>query len=185
MYFANPSDPPSISGRFAALDADGTSFWMGTLAGLLARYDIASGQRMDRWTAGPGLGGIAVYNPPSPPAQGPGSGGGSNTTQSTSGSSTFDATIGAQTFAMASSVPSLDMPAFAVAHGRLLTSGRSLLLDTGLQVSCPATGPKCSANVTLDRGPRGRACGRGVGHARRDAEHQDRARARRPSSWCA
>ena len=50
---------------------------------------------------------------------------------------------------MSSSVPSLDMPAFAVAHGRLLTSGRSLLLDTGLQVSCPATGPKCSANVTL------------------------------------
>ena len=41
------------------------------------------------------------------------------------------------------------MPAFEVAHGRLLTSGRSLLLDTGLQVSCPATGPRCSANVTL------------------------------------
>ena len=113
MYFANPSDPPSTSGRFAALDADGTSFWMGTSAGLLARYDIASGQRMDRWTAGPGLGGVAVYNPPAPPAQGPGSGGGSNTTQSTSGSSTFDATIGAQTFAMSSSVPSLDMPALA------------------------------------------------------------------------
>ena len=96
MNFANPSDPPSTSGRFAALDADGTSFWMGTLAGLLARYDIASGQRLDRWTAGLGLGGIAVYNPSAPPAQGPGSGGGSNTTQSTSGSSTFDATHGAQ-----------------------------------------------------------------------------------------
>ena len=53
MDFANPSDPPNTSGRFAALDADGTSFWMGTLAGLLARYDIATGQRMDRWTAGP------------------------------------------------------------------------------------------------------------------------------------
>jgi hypothetical protein len=145
VNFANPSDPPSTNGRFAALDADGTSFWMGTLAGLLARYDIATGQRMDRWTAGLGLGGIAVYNPPPPATQGPGSGGGSTTTQSTSGSST----IGAQTFAMASSVPSLDMPAFAVAHGRLLTSGRSLRLDTGLQVSCPATGPKCSANVTL------------------------------------
>jgi hypothetical protein len=50
---------------------------------------------------------------------------------------------------MASSVPSLDMPALAVAHGRLLTSGGSLRLDTGLQVSCPATGPTCSANVTL------------------------------------
>jgi hypothetical protein len=149
VNFANPNAPLNDNLRFAALDADGQSFWMGTLAGLLARYDIESGQRMDRWTAGPGIGGIAVYNPPAPPAQGPGTGGGSNTTQSTSGSSTFDGTLGAQTFAMASSVPSLDMPAFAVAHGRLLTSGRSLLLDTSLQVSCPATGPKCSANVTL------------------------------------
>jgi len=145
IYFDNPSDPPSTNGRFAALDADGKSFWMGTLAGVLARYDLASGQRVDRWTAGPGLGGVAVYNPPAPPAQGPGSGGGSNTTQSTSGSST----IAAQTFAIASSAPSLDMPSLAVAHGRLLTSGRSLLLDTGLQVSCPAAGPTCSANVTL------------------------------------
>jgi hypothetical protein len=146
MYFANPNDPLRNNLRFAGLAADGTSFWMGTYAGLLARYDLATGQRMDRWTAGPGLGGIAVYNPPpTTTTQGPGSGGGSNTTQSTSGSST----IGAETFAMASSVPSLDVPALAVAPGRLLTSGRSLLLDTGLQVSCPATGPTCSANVTL------------------------------------
>ena len=145
VNFANPNDPLNNNLRFAALDADGKSFWMGTLAGVLARYEIASGQRMDRWTAGLGLGGIGVYNPPAPPAQGTGSGGGSNATQSTSGSSA----IGAQTFAMASSVPSLDMPAFEVAHGRLLTSGRWLLLDTGLQVSCPATGPRCSANVTL------------------------------------
>ena len=145
MYFANPSDPPATNGRFAALDADGQSFWMGTLAGLLARYDIATGQRMDRWTAGQGLGGVAVYNPPAPPAQGTGTA----TTQATSGSSALAGTTGGQTFATASSVPSLDMPALAVAHGRLLTSGRSLLLDTGLQVTCPAAGPRCSANVTL------------------------------------
>jgi hypothetical protein len=144
LTFANPSDQPTTSGRFAALAADGTSFWMGTLAGLVARYDVASGQRVDRWTAGPGLGGIAVYNPPAPPAQGPANGG-STTTQSTSGSSA----LGAQPFAMASSVPSLDMPALAVAHGRLLASGHALLLDTGVQVSCPATGPPCSANVAL------------------------------------
>jgi hypothetical protein len=149
VSFANPNVPLNDNLRFAALHADGQSFWMGTLAGLLARYDIASGQRMDRWTAGPGLGGIAVYNPPPPPAQGPGGGGGSTTTQSTSGSSTLDGTTGAQTFAIASSAPSLDMPALAVAHGRLRTSGKWLLLDTGLQVSCPATGPRCSANVTL------------------------------------
>jgi hypothetical protein len=145
VYFASPNDPAYINGRFAALGAGGKSFWMGTSAGLVARYDVASGQRVDRWTAGQGLGGIAVYNPPPTTTQGPGSGGGSNTTQGTLGSST----LGAQTFAMASSVPSLDMPALAVAHGRLLTSGRSLLLDTGLQVSCPAAGPMCTANVTL------------------------------------
>jgi hypothetical protein len=145
VYFDNASDPPDVYGRFAALDADGKSFWMGSLAGVLARYDIASGQRVDRWTAGRGMGGIAVYNPPQPASTSPGS----NASQSTSGSSTIDPAIGAQIFAMASSAPSFDMPALAVAHGRLLTSGHSLLLDTGLQVSCPATGPKCSANVTL------------------------------------
>jgi hypothetical protein len=148
VYFANASDPPDVYGRFAALDADGKSFWMGTFAGVLARYDIASGQRIDRWTAGPGLGGIAVYNPPAPPAPPTTSSPGTTTTQSTSGTDTIDATAitGGLVF---SSAPSLDMPALAVAHGRLLTSGGSLRLDTGLQVSCPATGPRCSANVTL------------------------------------
>jgi hypothetical protein len=121
---------------------------MGSLGGPLARFDIASGNQIGQnLITGTSLGGVAIYSPPLPPSQGPGNGG--NATQSTSGSSTFDGTLGAQTFAMASSVPSLDMPAFAVAHGRLLTSGRSLRLDTGLQVSCPATGPRCSANVTL------------------------------------
>jgi hypothetical protein len=147
MNFANPSDPPSTSGRFAALDADGTSFWMGTLAGLLARYDIATGQRMDRWTAGPGMGGVAVYNPSPPPVPPTSTSPGTSTTQSTSSSHPVNAT--AITGGLAFSAPSLDMPALAVAHGRLLTSGGSLRLDTGLQVSCPATGPKCSANVTL------------------------------------
>jgi hypothetical protein len=148
MYFANPSDPPATNGRFAALDADGQSFWMGTLAGLLARYDIASGQRMDRWTAGPGLGGIAVYNPPLPPAPPTSTSPGTSTTQSTSATNPVGATpiTGGLAFA---SAPSLDMPALAVSHGRLLTSGRSMRLDTGLQVSCPAAGPRCSANVTL------------------------------------
>ncbi len=57
-----------------------------------------------------------------------------------------------------SSAPSLDMPALEVAHGRLLTTGRSLRLDTGLQVSCPAAGPRCTANVTLTvAGARARA----------------------------
>jgi hypothetical protein len=154
MYFANPSDPPTTSGRFAALDADGKSFWMGTLAGVLARYDIASGQRVDRWTAGPGLGGVAVYNPPAPPAPPAGPSEGTTTTQSTSNASPVGATsiTGGLVF---SSAPSLDMPALAVAHGRLLTSGGRLRLDTGLQVSCPATGPRCSAKVTLTVAGRG------------------------------
>jgi hypothetical protein len=146
VYFANASDPPEVSGRFAALAADGTSFWMGTYAGVLARYDIASGQRMDRWTAGPGLGGIAVYNPP--PAPPPTTSPGTTTTQSTPGANPASAPLLTGGLAF-SSAPSLDMPALAVSHGRLLTSGRSLSLDTGLQVSCPAAGPRCSANVTL------------------------------------
>jgi hypothetical protein len=143
--FANPNDPLNNDLRFAALDADGGSFWVGSFAGLLARFDIATGQRMDRWSAGSSLGGVAVYNPPPTPAKSPVT----TTTQSTSGSSTIDGTTAARTFAIASSAPSLAAPAFAVAHGRLVTSGRSLLLDTGLQVTCPAAGPKCSANVAL------------------------------------
>jgi hypothetical protein len=144
MYFASPNDPAYINGRFAAVGGDGKSFWMGTYAGLLARYDTATGQRMDRWTAGPGMGGIAVYNPPRPASTSPGT----STTQSTSATNPVDATpiTGGLAF---SSAPSLDTPALAVSHGRLLTSGRLLRLDTGLQVTCPATGPRCSANVTL------------------------------------
>jgi len=144
IYFDNPSDPPNLYGRFAALDADGTSFWMGTLAGLLARYDIASGQRMDRWTVGGGIGGVAIYNPPRPASASPGT----TTTQGTSAANPVGSAplTGGLAF---SSAPSLDMPALAVSHGRLITSGGSLRLDTGLQVSCPAQGPRCSANVTL------------------------------------
>jgi hypothetical protein len=164
MYFPNPNDPLQNNLRFAALDADGKSFWMGTLAGLLARYDIASGQRMDRWTAGPGLGGIAVYNPPPPPAPSPptSTSPGTTTTQSTAATNPVEAPplTGGLAF---SSAPSLDMPALEVAHGRLLTSGRSLRLDTGLQVTCPAAGPRCSANVTLTvAGARARAAAASV-----------------------
>jgi hypothetical protein len=148
VYFASPNDPPYINGRFAALGADGKSFWMGTSAGLVARYDVASGQRVDRWTAGPGLGGFAVYNPPPPPAPPTNTSPGTNTTQSTPGANPVEAApiTGGLLF---SSAPSLDMPALAVSHCRLLTSGRSMRLDTGLQVSCPAAGPRCTANVTL------------------------------------
>jgi hypothetical protein len=143
QIFANPTDSTNL--RWAALDPDGTSFWMGSFGGLLARFDIASGQRLERWSAGAGMGGVAIYSAPPALAKSPGT----TTTQSTSGSSTIDGTTGARTFAIASSAPSLAAPAFAVAHGRLVTSGRSLLLDTGLQVTCPAAGPKCSANVAL------------------------------------
>ncbi len=155
-YFPNPNDPLQNNLRFAALDADGKSFWMGSVAGLLARFDTASGQRMDRWTAGPGLGGIAVYNPPPPPPPPPpappapptNTSPGTTTTQGTSATTPVEAPplTGGLAF---SSAPSLDMPALEVAHGRLLTSGGSLRLDTGLQVTCPAAGPRCSANVTL------------------------------------
>jgi hypothetical protein len=158
--FASPIDPFSMSLRFTALDPDGTSFWMGSLGGPLARFDIASGNQIGQnLITGTSLGGVAVYSPPAPTTQSPGDTGGSNATQSTSGSST----IGAQTFAIASSAPSLDMPALAIAHGRLLTSRGSLRLDTGLQVTCPATGPRCSADVTLTvAGAAARAAGASV-----------------------
>jgi hypothetical protein len=159
-YFASPNDPPYINGRFAALGADGKSFWMGTSAGLVARYDVASGQPVDRWTAGPGLGGFAVYNPP--PAPPTSTSPGTNTTQSTPGANPVEAPplTGGLLF---SSAPSLDMPALAVSHGRLLTSGGSMRLDTGLQVTCPAAGPRCSANVTLTvAGAGGRAAAASV-----------------------
>ena len=147
VYFANPSDPPNVYGRFAALDADGKSFWMGTVAGLLARYDIASGQRLDRWNAA-GLSGVAVYDPSVTPAPPTDTSPGTTTSQSTSATTMVDPApvTGGMLF---SSAPSLDIPAFEVAHGRLLTSGGSLRLDTGLQVTCPAAGPRCSADVTL------------------------------------
>jgi hypothetical protein len=148
MNFANPSDPPATDGRYGALDADGKSFWMGTLGGVLARYDVATGQRVDRWITGHGLAGVTVYNPPVTPAPPTDTSPGTTTSQSTSATTTVDPApvTGGMLF---SSAPSLDIPAFEVAHGRLLTSGGSLRLDTGLQVSCPATGPSCTANVTL------------------------------------
>jgi hypothetical protein len=149
--YSNPV-APSTSLRFTALDADGTSFWMGSFAGQLARFDIASGNQIGpNLIAGTSLGGVAVYSPPAlPPASPPGTGTGTgtSTTQGASDAHTVDATAtGGVAFTF--SAPSLAAPSFAVAHGRLLTSGGWLRLDTGLQVSCPATGPKCSANVTL------------------------------------
>ena len=149
--FASPLDPFNFSLRFTALDPDGTSFWMGSYGGQLARFDIASGNQIGQnLIAGTSLGGVAVYSPPAlPPASPAGTGTGTSTTQSTSGAHTVDAGAMTGGLAFTSSAPSLAAPSFAVAHGRLLTSGGSLRLDTGLQVSCPATGPKCRANVTL------------------------------------
>ena len=122
MNFANPNEPLDNNLRFAALDADGKSFWMGTLAGLLARYDIATGQRVDRWTAGPGLGGIARLQP-APAAR--------SAAEHLARHDDHAEHVGRQPGRrhapsgglLFSSAPSLDMPAFEVSHGRLLTSG--------------------------------------------------------------
>ena len=145
QFFANPNAPVNNNLRFAALDSDGTSFWMGSYGGLLARFDIASGQRLGKFSAGTSLGGVAVYSPPLPAQQ--------NTAhQSTETSldpggtqqsaSTGETTPPAQTIAIAA-------PALVIAQGRLITSGRSLLLDTGLRATCPVGGPHCRATVAL------------------------------------
>jgi hypothetical protein len=138
---------PSTTLRYTALDSDGTSFWMGSYDGRLARFDIASGDQIGQnLTVGTSLGGVAVYSPPPLPPKSPP--GGTTTTPTTPESHAVDATAITGGLIFQSS-PSLAAPAFIVTHGRLLTSGRSLRLDTGLQVRCPATGPKCRANVTL------------------------------------
>jgi hypothetical protein len=145
--FKNPTVPLTNSLRFAALDSDGRSFWMGSYSGQLARFDIASGNQIGQnLIAGTSLGGVAVYSPPPPPPKSPP--GGTTTTQTTSDAHAVDGTAITGGLAF-SSAPSLAAPAFLVTHGRLITSGGSLRLDTGLQATCPAGGPKCSANVTL------------------------------------
>jgi len=136
--FANPV-LGSTASRFTALDPDGTSFWMGSYQGLLTRFDIAGAQQLDSWSAGDGMRGLAVYDPP-PPVQPNGEPGGA-----ASGSSAPSGT-GAAVVAAASHAAAL--PTLATARGGLAAAGRSLLLDTGLRVSCPAGGATCRATVT-------------------------------------
>jgi hypothetical protein len=119
---------------------------MGSYAGQLARFDIASGDQLGQnLVAGTSLGGVAVYSPPPPTPKSPPA---TTTTQSTPDTSAADSTINTGGVAFFS-MPSLAAPALVVTHGRLMTSGGALRLDTGLQATCPAGGPKCSANVTL------------------------------------
>jgi hypothetical protein len=132
--FANPV-VGSTASRFAALNPDGTSFWMGSYQGLLTRFDIAGGKRLDSWSAGDGLHGLAVYDPPPPvpphsePSLEPGGASGS----------------GAPVLAASKAAA---LPTLATVRGGLVAAGRSLLLDTGLRVACPAVGATCRATVT-------------------------------------
>lgn len=129
----------STASRFAVLDPDGSSFWMGSYQGLLTRFDIVSGQRLGGFSAGGTMRGVAVYSPPPPAQQHTETSVDPGTTQSEPSTATPAAATPAQA----------TMPALAIAHGRLVVSGRSLLLDTGLRATCPATGPACRATVTL------------------------------------
>jgi hypothetical protein len=137
--FDNPTFYNSL--RYTALDPDGSSLWMGEWHGVVARYDIASGQKLGSWSAGSGLHGVAVYSPPAPPQPNtetsldPGTG-------TESGASTVDPASAGHTTAVAA-------PTFAIARSRLVTSGRSLLLDTGLRATCPVGGLRCRATVAL------------------------------------
>jgi hypothetical protein len=133
----------STASRFAVLDPDGSSFWMGSYQGLLTRFDIASGQQLDSWTAGAGMGGVAVYSPPlvqqhGAPSLDPG--------PTQSGAST---TAGHPVAAGPTTAAAIAAPQLAVVRGRLVAAGRSLRLDTGLRATCPAAGPRCRAAVAL------------------------------------
>jgi WD40 repeat protein len=149
--WAHDFDNPTLynSLRSVALDPDGSSLWMGEYHGVVARYDIASGQKLGSWSAGSGLHGLAVYSPPAPPQPNtetsldPGTG-----TQS--GASIVDAATAGHTTAVAA-------PALVIARSRLITSGRSLLLDTGLRATCPAGGLRCRATVALTMAAHGHA----------------------------
>jgi hypothetical protein len=141
--FANPV-VGSTASRFAALDPDGTSFWMGSYQGLLTRFDIASGQRLDGWSAGGGMRGLAVYDPLPPVQQhGEPSPGPSGTPSGASGGA-----AGGGSAALAAASKAAALPTIATARGRLAAAGGSLLLDTGLRVACPAGGATCRATVT-------------------------------------
>jgi hypothetical protein len=134
----------STASRFAVLDPDGSSFWMGSYQGLLTRFDIASGQQLDRWSAGGFMHGVAVYSPPlaqqhGAPSLDPG--------PTQSGASTTAAHTTAA--APANAAAAIAAPALAVVRGRLVAAGRSLRLDTGLRATCPAAGPRCRAVVAL------------------------------------
>ena len=132
---------------------------MGEYRGVLARYDIESGQSLGSWSAGDGLHGVALYGPPAPPPPDTGTNADPAPVQSTP--STVDtATPAAPTLVVAPSL-AVAAPALAVTrNGRLVTSGRSLLLDTGLRATCPAGGPRCHATVALTvAAPGARAAG--------------------------
>jgi hypothetical protein len=159
--FSNPTLNTSL--RYAALDPDGSSFWMGEYGGVVARYDIATpGASLVSWRAGEGLHGLAVYSPPPlppPPPPPPPPDTDTTNTETTSTESTNTETSldpgavqsAANTVAPATARPrpAVAAPAFVVARGSLITSGRSLLLDTGLSATCPARGPRCRATVAL------------------------------------
>jgi hypothetical protein len=140
--FANPV-PFGTSQRFAALDPDGTSFWMGSYQGLLTRFDIASGQQLASWVAGEGLAGVAVYSPSPPQQQSAQASLDPGATQGGAGA------VAAHGHAPAAMPKLAARPTLAAARGRLIASGRSLLLDTGLRATCPAGGPACRAIATL------------------------------------
>jgi hypothetical protein len=141
--FANPTNSPGL--RYAALDADGSSFWMGSSGGLVTRFEIASGQQLGSFSAGTSLGGVAVYSPPLPAQEDPPQ---QNTASSLDPGATRSAARGPEPSAPAQTL-AVAAPRLVIAHGRLITSGTSLLVDIGVLATCPAGGPRCRATVAL------------------------------------
>jgi len=157
--FSNPVSNTSL--RFAALDPDGSSFWMGEYGGVVARYDIATeeGTSLVSWRAGQGLHGMAVYSP-SPPSPPPPPDIETTNTETSLDPGAVQSAANTVAAATPRPRPAVAAPAFVVARGSLIASGRSLLLDTGLRATCPAGGRRCHATVALTvaaSGPRAAA----------------------------
>ena len=173
--FANPTGTTSL--RYAALDPDGSSFWIGEYRGVLARYDIESGESLGSWSAGDGLHGVALYSPPPPPPPPADTGTSADPAPMQSAASTVDtATPAAATLVVAPSLavarPGARLhPQRQAHHVRALAAARHRPAR-----DLPGRRSALPCHRRADRGGAGSPRGRRAHHQRRRAEQNDRAR---------
>jgi hypothetical protein len=115
-----------------------------------------NGKSLGSWKAGEGLHGLALYSPPSPPPSPPPDTETTKTESTNTETSLDPGTVQSGANAVAAPAPrrkpAVAAPVLVVARSRLITSGRSLVLDTGLRATCPARGPR-AATIRAGSGP--------------------------------